>query len=119
MIGGIVATGVALWLATFIVPNFSFDGEFVDFALLTVILAAANLIIRPILNLLSLPAILLTLGLFMLVVSAAVLEFVIWLAEPERLDLGLTSGNFGWTLLAALVIAIVDGPIDRILSGDD
>lgn len=96
-----------------------FDGSNWALAGITLLIAAANLIVRPILKLLSLPLVLITLGLFLLVINALILQLVIWLAAPERLNLGLTSTGFFWaTFLGALVISIVRAVIEAVLVRD-
>lgn len=73
-----------------------------------------NFIVKPILNLLSLPFIVLTFGPFLLITNALVPELIVWLSYPERLDLGLTSTGFFWaTFFGALVISFVRMVLDR------
>jgi len=44
---------------------------------------------------------------------------VIWLSEPERLDLGITSTGFFWaTFLGALVISIIRFVVERLIKVD-
>jgi putative membrane protein len=72
--------------------------------------------VRPIITFFSLPIVVLTLGLFLLVVNAIALQLVVWMAAPERLDLGLTSTGFFWaTFLGALTISLVRLILDKIL----
>ena len=115
---GLLATAAGLWVATTIIPEFDFDGSPGEFAVLALLLGIANAFVKPILKVLSFPVILLTLGLFLLVINAAVLQLVVWLASPDRLDLGLTSGNFGWTILAALVVSIVRAALEAFFKDD-
>lgn len=114
----LAATALGVWVATLIVPTFDFDGTVWQFVLVAVLLGIANAVVRPVLRILSFPVIIVTLGLFLLVINAAVLQFIVWLAEPDRLDLGLSSGNFGWTFLAALVVSIVHGVVDLFFIED-
>lgn len=110
---GLLATAAGLWVAVSIVPGLEFDGNWWAFAGLALLVAITNMIVRPILKILSFPVIILTLGLFLLVINALVLQLVVWLVAPERLDLGLTSTGFFWaTFLGALVITIVRGALD-------
>jgi uncharacterized membrane protein YvlD (DUF360 family) len=63
--------------------------------------------------------VILTLGLFLLITNALVLQLVIWLSEPERLDLGITSTGFFWaTFLGALVISVVRFVVERVVKVD-
>lgn len=67
----------------------------------TLVLGILNAVLRPLLLLLSLPLVILTLGLFTLVINAALLYLVSWLIPAFKVD------SFGYALLGALVISIV------------
>ena len=100
----LAATAAGVWVAVRIVPGLDFDGSAWALVGVSILIAVANLIVGPILKVLSFPLVLLTLGLFLLVINAIVLQLVVWLSAPERLDLGLTSTGFFWaTFLGALV----------------
>jgi len=52
----------------------------------------------------------------LLITNALALQLVIWLSEPERLDLGISSTGFFWaTFLGALVISIVRFIAERLI----
>jgi putative membrane protein len=112
----LLATGAALWVATAIVSGFDFTGTIWVFLGVSIVLWAVNGVVRPIITFFSLPIVVLTLGLFLLVVNAIALQLVVWMAAPERLDLGLTSTGFFWaTFLGALTISLVRLILDKIL----
>jgi putative membrane protein len=114
-----LGTAASLWVAVWLVDGFDFDGAWWEFLIIAAILGLANAIVKPILRLLSLPLIVLTLGLFLLVVNALVLHFVVWLSGPDVLDLGVTSTGFFWaTFLGALVISLVRAVLDAVLIRD-
>lgn len=113
----LLATAASLWVAVWIVDGFEFSGEWWQFLIVAAIMGLANAVVKPILRLFSLPLILVTLGLFLLVVNAIVLALVVWLSGV--FDLGLTSEGFFWeTFLAAIVVAIVGWIIGAILPDD-
>lgn len=115
----VAATAAGVWVAVKLVPGLEFRGSGWAFAAVAVLVALANAFVRPVLAFLSLPVVVLTLGLFLLVINAAALQLVVWLSAPERLDLGLTSTGFLWaTFLGALVISVVRGVIDAVLLKD-
>ncbi len=103
----ILINAAALYVAVLVLPEFNFDGTVPALLVIALIMGVVNAVVRPILKVLTFPAILLTLGLFLIVVNAIALSLVVWLAGPGVLDLGLTSGGFGWTLLAALIVSLV------------
>lgn len=69
--------------------------------LAAVVLALVNAIVRPVVRVLSLPVTVLTLGLFSLVISAAMLYIVAWVVD------GVSTTGFLQTLLSAIIIAAV------------
>jgi putative membrane protein len=91
---------LALWVATAIVPGMEIHGVG-NFFLAALLLGFVNAIVRPILVFLTLPITIVTLGLFLLVVNAIMLEIVAWLFDPFVLH------SFGAALLGAAVIGIV------------
>jgi putative membrane protein len=112
----ILVNAAALWVAVTILDGFRFDfgeGTILAFLGIALILGIVNVIIRPIITVLALPAILLTLGLFLLVINAISMAIVV--AISDALDLGLSSDGFGWTFLAALVVSIVSWGLEAVL----
>jgi len=112
----VLVNAAALWVAVTILDGFRFDfdaGTIPAFLGIALILGIVNVVIRPIITVLALPAILLTLGLFLLVINAISLAIVV--AISEALDLGLTTDGFGWTFLAALVVSLVSWGLEAVL----
>jgi putative membrane protein len=105
----IVALG--LWLASYLLPGLQFDspGYLLAAALL---LGIVNAIIRPIAVILTLPLTLLTLGLFLLVVNAAMLGLVALLLS------GFQISGF-WTALGASLIVSLTGWVASGLIGNN
>lgn len=115
-----LATAASLGAAVWIVGGLEFTGSWWEFVILAVIFGLANAIVKPIIKFFSIPLIILTMGLFLLIVNALVFQLVIWLASPDVLDLGLTSTGFFWaTFFGAIVISIVGWIIGMILPGAD
>lgn len=112
-----LGTAATLWVAVWLIDGFEFGGEWWQFLIVAAIMGLANAIVKPILRLFSLPLILLTFGLFLIVVNALVLWFVVWLSDV--LELGLTSDGFFWsTFLASIVISVVGWIIGALLPDD-
>ena len=74
----VVIAAVALWLASVIVPGIDYDG-WVNLLLAGLLLGLVNAFVRPVVTILTLPVTILTLGLFLLVVNAAMIGLVGWL----------------------------------------
>ncbi len=99
----------AFWVAAALLPGLAVRGEPVDYVVIAVVFGLVNLLVKPVVQLLSLPFILLTLGLFLLVVNAAMLGLTALLTTR------LTVEGFGTALLGALVISIVTWGGERAL----
>lgn len=78
-----------------------------------VVLGIVNVLVKPIVKLLSLPITILTLGLFSLVVNAFMLYIVAVLVP------GLSTVGFLSTMVAALIIAIGSSVITKVVDKDD
>lgn len=110
----LAGTAASLWVAVWLVDGFEFSGQWWQFLIVALIMGAANTVVKPVLKLFSLPLILITFGLFLLVVNAVVLALVVWLSGV--FDLGLTSDSFFWsTFLASIVVSIVAWIIGAVL----
>jgi len=100
-----LVNAAALWVATRLVPGVSYSGGWVAFLAVALIFGAINAFIRPIAKILALPLIILTLGLFSLVVNGLML--VLTSALSEALDLGFAVRGFWPAFLGALVVSVV------------
>jgi putative membrane protein len=100
------AAGV--WLAAEIVPGIEArSGGMIVLAAL--LLGVVNATLRPIAVVLSLPLTLLTLGLFLLVVNAAMLGLVAWLLP------GFAVSGFWSALAGAVIVSLVSAALNRAL----
>lgn len=113
------ATAAALWVAVALIGGLTFDGTFWGFVAVSALIVVANAIVKPILNFFSFPLVILTLGLFLLFTNALVLQLVLWLSDPDRLDLGVDSTGFFWaTFLGAVVISLVRAIVEAVVERD-
>jgi putative membrane protein len=96
----VLVAAFGLWVATRIVPGIEIDG-LTALTLATLLLGVANAVVKPVVLLLSLPFLILTLGLFYFVVNAAMLGIVAWLLD------GFTVQGFVPALLGSLVVSVV------------
>ena len=82
-----------------------------------VILGLVSAFVKPVVQLLSIPFIVLTLGLFLWVINAFMLMLTGWVAQ--QLDLGFRVDDFFWSaLLGALVISVVNWLVASVLDSD-
>ena len=103
---------LALFLVVTVVPNFSYR-SWVTLAVAALVLGLLNAVVRPILFVLTLPFTLLTLGLFLLVLNAIMLELTAWLVPDFDIH------GFGWAIVGALVLSIVSLFTSRIGRKDE
>ncbi len=118
------ALAVALWL----LPGLSISGpssggdevreKIVPLLVIALVLGTITSVVKPILKLLSLPLIILTLGLFLLIVNAIVLWMTSWLYETLLADsVGhvFHVDGFWSAVLGGLIIAVVGSFVGRAL----
>lgn len=108
---------LAVWVAVRVVDGLDFTGTWFALAVIALVFAAVNATVKPVVKVLSLPFILLTLGLFLLLVNAVMFALTIWISG--LLDLGLTSSGFGATFLGAVVVSLVSWVAETILRTRD
>ena len=96
---------VALYAAVLIVPGIDFHGPWTGVLWLALIIGLLNALVRPLLKFLTCPLIILTLGLFSIVINTVIL--MLTSSIGQAFDLGLTVAGFWPALLGSLVISIV------------
>ena len=107
------ATGVALMVAAWVLPGVGIE-SFWGALVVAVIVSVLNAVIPPFLAALRLPLTLVLGFLLVLIADAAIL-----LATDALSDGILTVDNFGWALLASLVVAAVSVVLAVLLGSDD
>jgi len=96
----IVLNGVAVLVAAYVVPGISFTGSWGYLLLVGLVMGLVNLIVKPIVTFFSLPLIVLTLGLFYLVINGLMLYIAASLLQ------GLQVEGCGAAILGGLVVAV-------------
>jgi putative membrane protein len=109
--------GVALYAATELVHGIHADGGWQVLAVMALIFGLVNALIRPILKFLTCPLIVLTLGLFTLVINALMLQLASWLGR--QLGLGFYVAGFWPALWGALVISVVSFALTLLIGDKD
>lgn len=110
---------IALFAAEQIVPGIDVVGTegWIAFSVMAVVLGLVNAIIRPILTLLSCGCIILTLGLFILVINALTLWFSSWIAV-NLFNVGFYIDGFLSAFLGALIVSAVSFVLSLFLVDD-
>ncbi|MGB3352325.1 phage holin family protein [Mycolicibacterium hippocampi] len=117
-------TGLALWLVTLLVPGIEFVGGDTTLArvgiifVVAVIFGVVNAIIKPVVQLISIPLYVLTLGLIHIVINAFMLWITSWITEHTT-GWGLFIDDFWWTAVwAGIVLSIVSWLLSLIVKAD-
>jgi len=112
LIGRVVLNGLGLVLTAHLVPGIHYGGDVASLIVAGVVLGLLNLIVKPILKVLTIPLIFLTLGLFYLVLNGVIL----WLAGELLSD--LTIDGCGPAIIGGFVLALFN-TITRLFSSSD
>jgi putative membrane protein len=99
----IALNGVAVLVAAYLVPGISYTGSLPALLLVGLVVGLINLIVKPIVTVLSLPLIVLSLGLFYLLINGLMLYLAAWLL-PHHLHVS----GCGAAILGGLVVALVN-----------
>ena len=112
MIGNLILrwllnTVALLVVAIALAPHFGYD-SLMTVAVAALVLGLLNTLVKPLLFIITLPLTVVTLGLFLLVLNAIMLELTAWLVPGFRID------SFGWAIVGAIVLTLVSLVTNRI-----
>jgi putative membrane protein len=109
----IVATAIALWAATRLVSGITYHGTWLGLAGVALVFGVLNAFVRPILTFLAFPLLIVTLGLFMLVLNAVML--MLTSALSSKLGIDFHVAGFRAAFWGAIVVGIVSFLISVVL----
>lgn len=122
----LITTAIALAVAAWLIDGIRFTGptagqeeikhKLVPLLVVALILGIVSSFVKPVLTILSIPFIIVTLGLFLLVINAAMLMLTGWLAE--QLDIGFRVSGFWPAVGGAIVITVVTWIVDGLIGPD-
>ena len=104
---------LGLYLAVYIVPGIAYEGDWTGFLWLALIFGLLNALLRPILKFFALPLIVLTLGLFTIIINTGLLMLTSYIGQ--NFSLNFTVDGFWQALLGSLVISAVSVVMGMIL----
>lgn len=99
---------VALFVVAYLLHPHIHYRDWVTLAIAALVLGLLNAIVRPVLFVLTLPLTIVTLGLFLIVLNAIMLEITAAVVPGFGIE------SFGWAIVAAIVLAIVSLVTNRI-----
>ena len=108
----LLVTALAAMLSAYVLPGVTIK-DFTTALVLALVLAILNLLVKPILIILTLPATIITLGLFLLVINAIIILLASNLVRGFKVD------GFWWALIFSLVLTVVSGIMHSIAGGDN
>lgn len=129
----VLINGLALWVANWILPGLNIStaattdaaanagatqgtetiGLVIGYLFIGLIFGVVNAFVRPLVSILSLPITILTLGLFTIIINAAMLYLTSWLSGFTPVH--FTIDSFFWTaILAAIIISIISLVASRL-----
>lgn len=108
----ILLTGLAVFVTAYILPGVDVD-SFWSAVLVAIVIIILNYTIKPLLVLFTLPATVLTMGLFMFVVNAMVILIADWLMDSFKVK------NFWLALLFGIILSIVNSILQKLTKEDE
>jgi putative membrane protein len=110
---------ISLFFAVLIVPGVRVEGNaWVVVTVMAIVLGLVNALVKPILKFLSCGFIVLTMGLFLLVINAFTLWLASWISQ-QWLNIGFIVDGFISALFGSIIISIVSFVLNMIFSDKD
>jgi putative membrane protein len=103
------ALSVAVWVATAILPGITVKGGAWSYLWVALLVALVNTFIGTLVKILTLPAVLLSLGLFLIVINAAMLKLV------DRWSTAISINSWWSAIFASLIISIVSAILNKTI----
>lgn len=109
----IAINALALWVAAALIGGINLESGFWKLVLAAAVFGVVNALLKPLLILFSLPAVILTIGIALIVINAVLLVITDALTDALEID------NFGSALLGAMVISAVSWAAGQLLPDKD
>lgn len=118
----VVVNALALAAAAWLIDGISVSGGSTEDRVITLVLVALifgviNAVVAPVLKLLSLPFIILSLGLFLIVINAAMLMLTSWISG--EVGLGFNVAGFWTAVIGAIVVTLATWILEAVLPDRD
>jgi len=110
-----VGNTVALFVATWLLSGLSYGNDWWALLLAGLVFTLANFFLKPLLTILSIPFIVVTLGIFYFLINVFMLYLTHWIVSQFTIE------SFWWAALGAIIVSIVNGILHLIFGrpGDD
>ncbi|HEX4305501.1 MAG TPA: phage holin family protein [Solirubrobacterales bacterium] len=104
---------VALFVAAWILSGISYGDQWWTLFIAAAVFTLVNAWVKPILAVLSIPFIVVTLGLFYFLINVLMLYLTDWIVPDFEIR------TFWWGVLAAIIVSIVNGLLNMVMPDDD
>lgn len=109
----LLINAAAIWVAAQLLDGISLSSDLLSVLIVVLVFGLVNAILKPIFTILSIPFIILTIGLFTLVINAVLLLIV------GGLTSGLSVESFWWAVGGSIIISIVSTILNSFLGDED
>ena len=99
---------IAVVIVAYLLPGVHLP-DFWHALILAALLSLLNVSVKPLLIFLTIPATILSLGLFLLVINAFIIELAAWIMNP-----GFRVDSFWWALGFSILLSIVNGIFEKL-----
>jgi putative membrane protein len=97
----LILSSIAVLICAYILPGAEVDG-FISAIVVAGVLAILNVLVKPVLVILTIPITIITLGLFLLVINTVLVMLASWLVP------GFTVDGFWWALLFSVILSLIN-----------
>jgi putative membrane protein len=103
----------ALFVAAWLLTGVTYGDQWWTLLIAAAVFTVVNWAVKPVLTVLSIPFIVVTLGLFYFLINVLMLYVTDWLVPDFEIK------TFWWGVLAAIIVSVVNAVMHRVLSPDD
>jgi putative membrane protein len=107
-----ISNTVALFVAAWLLSGVDYGHQWWTLLIAGAVFTVVNFAVKPILAVLSIPFIVVTLGLFYFLINVLMLYLTDWLVPDFEIK------SFWWGALAAIIVAVVNFVMHRVLPDD-
>jgi putative membrane protein len=108
-----VCNVVALFVAAWILSGVSYGHQWWTLFIAAAVFTLVNAWVKPVLAVLSIPFIVVTLGLFYFLINVLMLYLTDWIVPDFEIK------TFWWAVLAAIIVSLINGLLNMFLPDDD
>jgi putative membrane protein len=112
ILGQILSSTLAIMAATYFLPHVHVDSPLYAL-LLAVVISALTILVKPVLIVLTLPATILTFGLFLFVINAVIVLIADYLVTGFHVE------GFWWAMLFSIVVAAFNSVLESLFFNDE